>query len=251
VSDRAAIELFHLAFVAELGRKLDSKLYAIKGGCNLRFFFRSPRYSEDLDIDLQTVELGTLRSKVTRLLDSRSLGLVLGAKELRIVRQSAPKQTETTQRWKVDLERTEGGSRLHTKIEFSRRRRRGETAFDPVDPLLIAEHGVPALFATHYTALAAFAQKISALAHRRETQARDVFDLDLLLRSGASVRTRTDAPRADITRAQANALGVGFDAFQGQVLAFLPADEQAAFRDARAWERLVLRVVDALEGLSA
>lgn len=235
--------------MAELGRKLDPKLYAIKGGCNLRFYFQSPRYSEDLDVDVQIVELGTLRKKIVKLLDSRALSLVLGAKGLRVVRHSAPKQTETTQRFKIELESTERGSPLHTKVEFSRRKAFGETAFDPIDARLMAEHGVPAFFATHYTAPAAFVQKISALAHRTETQARDVFDLDLLLRSGISTRT-IHTKQADLTQAQANALGVDFDSFRGQVLAFLPADQQAAFRDAKVWERLVLRVVGALEALS-
>ena len=37
------IERFHLLFLAQLGQKLDKRFYALKGGCNLRFFFKSIR----------------------------------------------------------------------------------------------------------------------------------------------------------------------------------------------------------------
>ena len=45
-SPREAVELFHLVLIDLLGRKVDKKLYALKGGCNLRFFFKSFRPSE-------------------------------------------------------------------------------------------------------------------------------------------------------------------------------------------------------------
>ena len=48
------VELFHLLFLDQLGRKLDKRFYALKGGCNLSFFMKSIRYSEDMDIDIRT-----------------------------------------------------------------------------------------------------------------------------------------------------------------------------------------------------
>ena len=51
-SPKASVELFHLVFIDLLGRKVDKKHYALKGGCNLRFFFKSFRYSEDMDVDV-------------------------------------------------------------------------------------------------------------------------------------------------------------------------------------------------------
>ena len=44
------VELFHLLFLDVFGRKIDKRFYALKGGSNLRFFLRSFRYSEDMDI---------------------------------------------------------------------------------------------------------------------------------------------------------------------------------------------------------
>ena len=57
-TERQAIEIFHLSFIAQLGRRVDKALFAIKGGCNLRFYCRSIRYSEDIDIDIRTRHVG-------------------------------------------------------------------------------------------------------------------------------------------------------------------------------------------------
>jgi predicted nucleotidyltransferase component of viral defense system len=47
------VELFHLVFVRALFSELsDKRLVAIKGGINLRFYFQSVRFSEDLDLDV-------------------------------------------------------------------------------------------------------------------------------------------------------------------------------------------------------
>ena len=56
------VELFHLLFMEQLSQKLDKHLYALKEGCNLRFFFNSVRYSEDIDIDVHTVAVDTLKN---------------------------------------------------------------------------------------------------------------------------------------------------------------------------------------------
>jgi hypothetical protein len=47
LSVRQSTELFHLVFLRALVAKGEDKaLVALKGGCNLRFFFGSVRYSE-------------------------------------------------------------------------------------------------------------------------------------------------------------------------------------------------------------
>ena len=61
------VELFHLMFLRQFNNNIASELYAIKGGCNLRFFFQSVRYSEDLDIDIQTIQKQTLENKVNKI----------------------------------------------------------------------------------------------------------------------------------------------------------------------------------------
>ncbi len=49
-SVRQKREVFHFLFLEKLLKVSDPKLYILKGGVNLRFFFHSPRYSEDMGI---------------------------------------------------------------------------------------------------------------------------------------------------------------------------------------------------------
>jgi len=53
------------------------------------------------------------------------------------------------------------------------------------------DYELPPFMSSHYTPAAAFMQKIMTLATRRETQARDVFDLHLLIASGAVLTSKT------------------------------------------------------------
>lgn len=46
-----AREVVHLLILEELGKLRDGKAVALKGGVNLRLFFGSLRYSEDVDLD--------------------------------------------------------------------------------------------------------------------------------------------------------------------------------------------------------
>jgi predicted nucleotidyltransferase component of viral defense system len=71
-NDRQAIEIFHLLFLRAFGARVDKALFCLKGGCNLRFFLKSIRYSEDMDLDIQTMAPGTLTSNVNRVLDAES-----------------------------------------------------------------------------------------------------------------------------------------------------------------------------------
>src|ERR1035437_4541314 len=115
------VEQFHLLFLDQLGRRLDERYFALKGGCNLRFFLKSIRYSEDMDIDIQDVLRSRLREKVNAILDSKPFAQILQVRGVRIDHKSEPKQTDTTQRWKFTLLANDSTAPLHTKIEFSRR----------------------------------------------------------------------------------------------------------------------------------
>lgn len=236
------MELFHLAFLGELGTKLDQALYAVKGGCNLRFFFHSIRYSEDLDLDVETTGVQTLRRKVDRLLTSTSLERTMASRGVQLGSKSTPKQTETTQRWKIAL--TIDGQQAHTKVEFSRRGLQAGREFGPVDGQLTSRYGLARTMLSHYGREAALRQKVGALLGRSETQARDVFDLDLLI--GAQRNAPLALNAADVERAQERAVSVDFDTFRGQVLAYLPLELQRQYDAAKIWDQLVDRVVDAL-----
>jgi hypothetical protein len=44
-SERQTVDIFHLLFLRAFGARVEKTLFALKGGCNLRFFHRSVRTS--------------------------------------------------------------------------------------------------------------------------------------------------------------------------------------------------------------
>ncbi|MEE9309228.1 MAG: nucleotidyl transferase AbiEii/AbiGii toxin family protein, partial [Spirochaetia bacterium] len=109
------VELFHLLFLDQLGRKLDKRFYVLKGGCNLRFYLRSFRYSDDADLDVaQTFPKEKLQDRVVSILDSIPFRQILQIHGIRIDRWTDPEQIETTQRWKVMLAVSRSDLRLPT-----------------------------------------------------------------------------------------------------------------------------------------
>lgn len=247
-SERQIIELFHLIFVLHLGRRVDKRLYAIKGGCNLRFYWKSIRYSEDLDFDVRTMARATLENNVDTILQSKALELELRAHRIEIDHVTSAKQTDTTQRWKLGL-KVSGSDSIPTKIEFSRRTGLDpEHVLEPVDPALVNEYRLHTVLAQHYSREQAFRQKIIALARRAETQARDIFDLKLLLDGGAGKTALPAEHRKAIGKAGENALTIGFDEFAGQVRAYLQP-EYFDYYDRKVWESLQDEVVQKLETL--
>src|SRR5712691_5158792 len=101
IGDIQAVEKFHLLFLAQLGSRIDKRLYALKGGCNLRFFWKSIRYSEDIDFDVHTIARETLRKNVNQILSAPGFSRILRSSKIELGQLFEPKQTDTTQRWKV------------------------------------------------------------------------------------------------------------------------------------------------------
>jgi len=241
------VELFHLLFLDQLGRKLDKDLYSLKGGCNLRFFLKSPRYSEDMDLDIQTIAVKTLQNKVDRILRSLPFKQILQTHKIQIEETSKPKQTETVQRWKLGLRVSGGSTLVRTKIEFSRRGISDARKMEAIDPNIVERHHINPFFCMHYPPEVAFRQKVEALVGRNETQARDVFDLDLLIRSGADTSLVSEDLKRSAFQGGEAALSISFDDFQGHVIAFLPPELQTQYNSKEFWDEMVLRVVEALQ----
>ncbi|MFZ4694839.1 MAG: nucleotidyl transferase AbiEii/AbiGii toxin family protein [Verrucomicrobiia bacterium] len=244
-SPRRAIERFHLGFLDLLGRRVEKRLFAVKGGCNLRFFFRSIRFSEDLDLDAWTVSPVTLQRQVNHVLASPPLLQSLRAEGLSLGAVTEAKQTTTTQRWKVRL--VGRGEEIPTRIEFSRRGHDGEAVLEAVDPTVLRVHRLGSILAPHYGLQDAFRQKMSAMAGRREPQARDLFDLKLLLDQGARVPD-VKAAREEARQAVAVARTISHEQFMGQVVPFLDPEWQEFWSAPRAWNDLRAAVLRALGG---
>jgi len=241
------IEQFHLVFLAHLTRSTDKRSIVVKGGGNLRFFHRSIRYSEDMDLDVDGIDPHVLRDKVRAILTSRPFGQVLESRGIEIEHVTEHKQTPTVQRWKFGLRTGRGGRPFPTKIEFSRRGLDEGVEFGSLDPALVALHRLAPFMVSHYGAEAALRQKVGALAHRAETQARDIFDLHHLLAAGTPRAALRDVDGDDLEQARARATGIGFAIFKSQVLSYLRPEDQPRYDSADVWDTLVLEVVEALE----
>lgn len=247
LNERQAIEVFHLLFLHAFGARVDRSLYVLKGGCNLRFYCKSIRYSEDMDLDVHTMSVTTLRNNVERVLTSPTLADALLAQRLAVAGHSAPKQTLTTQRWKITLRLLDSQRDLPTKIEFSRRKADAGGELQPVDAEILRRYRLYPVLVQHYGLTPAFEQKVAALALRSETQARDLFDLKLLLDQGAAA---DKALKPLLAKAIENALSIGYDQFAGQVLAYLEPEYQHHYRPRKVWESLQDDVVQRLEALA-
>ena len=238
------IECFHLAFVQVLSSRFNQQHYVLKGGTNLRYFFNSHRYSEDIDFDAVIEEVWKLEEKVDDVLGSAAVTALLRSKGITVARVTKPKQTDTTQRWKVLLAVAGRDATISTKIEFSRRNGDRRRLLEAVPDRVVAPYALrpPTLF--HYTAAPAIEQKIKALALRMETQARDVFDLDLLLRRHPIAAEAVEPQTRE--RAVQRALELPVAAFRDQVAPFLDLEVAELYTDPATWEQMQTFVAERL-----
>jgi len=245
-------EFFHLVFLRALVRSIPLSTFALKGGANLRFFFGSIRYSEDMDIDVSGMAVHVLREKVMKVLESS--GLVdtlrtLGIEDLRLPDMARAKQTETVQRFKIGL-LTSAGEDLATKIEFSRRGLDEGIRAEPVSADVLAAYRMPPIIIPHYVARSAALQKVRALFSRTQPQARDIFDLYLL-------SSQPDVLEADlgqglvpsaVQRARDTIYSLGYQQYRDTVVSFLGPDDRMAYDSPQIWDEIRLRVLAMFEG---
>jgi predicted nucleotidyltransferase component of viral defense system len=239
------IEFFHIAFLAVLGTRLDPARYVLKGGANLRYFFASERYSEDIDIDLIRPVPWSFDDQVEGALTSPALRRLLGIGGLTLADHANTKQTETTHRWKIGIEAAGESSAVRSKIEFSNRGDGGSYSLASLPESVVAPYALRPPAVQHYDAQSALVQKVGALAGRPQTQARDVFDLELLLRRGTTLPDSIETAVRDA--ALERALEQDYAAFRDQVLPFLEPGAAELVATPAAWEQIQTFVAGKLE----
>lgn len=238
-----ATEQFHLIFLGHLSRRIAQDLFALKGGCNLRFYFKSIRYSEDIDFDVYKISLETLRSNVRNIFKSKIFIDTLHAAGIEISQTSEPKQTETTQRWKVLLKLDGFDREIPTKIEFSRRDEIQGAIMEPVDREILVKYKLYPISSYHYPRIWAVRQKIGALIGRAQTQARDIFDLSFLIYDKLDLEGYL-LSESEINKACEHALSLSFYDYQGQVVGYLMPEYQALYGTEQEWNRMVTKILD-------
>jgi hypothetical protein len=246
-------EGFLLAVLHVLEGKLDRSKFIVKGGMNLRAWFGSQRYSEDLDLDIVRIEPFALRDVMDRVLTAPLLRSLLASQRLSLVRVSRPKQTDTTQRWKFEIASLAGETvpPIATKLDINRRGADEGAATEPLLAQVRFIHGLPAIVATHYAASKAIQQKIHALAARRDPKARDVWDLEHLFRTTVGdPRPLPDALARLVPEAIERTLAFTFEDYRDQVLPFLTEEAREIYTLPQHWDAIRELVLDRLMGLS-
>jgi predicted nucleotidyltransferase component of viral defense system len=201
----------------------------------------------DLDVN-KALSKDKLQVIMSRLLESKTIEQILDVKGIRIQERSSPKQTDTTQRWKFALTVPRSSLPHRTKIEFSRRGMKSGLAFDSVDANLIHRYELTPILASHYQREDAYVQKVIALATRKQIQARDVFDLHLLLSSGVDTSVVFDKAAKHIQKAKDNIWAVSYDMFKSQVVSFLHPEYQAQYSSSDLWDSIILTLDTAFGG---
>ena len=243
-------EVFHIEFLRRLGMMVKAEDYAVKGGVNLRFFFKSFRYSEDMDMDARSVSRFQLKEVVMKIIDNHAFQDNL--KPFGIIRIVAPditkaKQTETTQRFKIHLI-SSSGEDLFTKIEFSRRAFTGNVVVGTVDDAILRAYKLAPLLVPHYDSYSAVTQKLHVLAARTAVQARDIFDLYILTSQYAVSDKRVDSIKTDtLSKAYERVFEVEFEQFSDTVISYLSAEDQAVYNNPKSWEEVRLKVAHFIE----
>ncbi|MBI4845331.1 MAG: nucleotidyl transferase AbiEii/AbiGii toxin family protein [Candidatus Omnitrophica bacterium] len=243
-------EVFHLEFLRWFGRKIKPAWYALKGGVNLRFFFNSFRYSEDMDLDIHTVKVVILADVVMGILQSVSFQDSLrpfGIEKIIPPNITKAKQTQTTQRFKIHLI-TPANEDFFTKIEFLRRGFKGEVVVQTVSTPILRLYKSSPLVVPHYDAQSAIIQKIEALSTRVMVQARDIFDLYMLASYYKPLeKKQIKMDLVKFKKACENVFTVSFEQFRDTVISYLAADEQAVYAEASLWDEIKLKVCAFIE----
>lgn len=247
-------EIFHLEFLRWFGRKLEAERYCLKGGVNLRFFFKSIRYSEDMDLDIQKIGVEKVKKIVMGILLTSGFSDSLrsfGIEKIVPPDLAKAKQTETTQRFKIHL-LTQSGEDLFTKIEFSRRGLKGSTAVESVSTEILRSYKMAPLLVPHYEAVSAVEQKIQALAQRSILQARDIFDLFILNSQVTTPKQKHfQVHKHVLEKAHENIFLVEFPQFRDSVVHYLGSEDQKTYSSPAVWDEIKLKTAHFLEELSS
>jgi hypothetical protein len=254
LSETALREVFHLLFLERLFAVSSPSQYVLKGGVNLRFFFASPRYSEDMDLDVLAGSVETLKKNGFKILEDKSLARAMQAFGVRAIQpndRSKAKQTETTQRFRVRLV-TNAGIELPTKIELSRRPPR--QTYDVVTEAIPGERARPygrlGFVCPHYDGASAALQKAHALVGRATPQCRDVFDLYVLSLGGHATRALFVERLSTKLRSAARDVidSLEHEAYVGQVVEFLEDEARARYGSKQSWDEIRVTVLELFDG---
>lgn len=242
-------EAVHVTLLRRLVERLPEGL-RLKGGVNLRLYYGSVRYSEDMDLDAAPRHRNKLQGVLTRIIEDPAYRRELDVLGIEGITPNAVQPGTGDAGLKFKLQAFAAGVPYHTKVEISFRETSpaawAEAAAIP--EVTQARYGCPGFSVARYEHAAAVVQKVNALATRSSVQARDIFDLDWLLdegrfpgrRSAAAKQLRAWHRQETLETATSRCLVIGDDQYRDQVESYLDAEARARF--AGRWDEMRLRV---------
>jgi hypothetical protein len=262
LSPTQAREAVHVLLLRELQEVKDARAVILKGGVNLRLFHGSPRYSEDMDLDGDPEARLAIRSTVRGIFDNREFARSLTRVGLRGVdpKEGPNKDTETTFRYKFHV-LAPGNQSYGTKVEVSFRPRNESDSHELAEPdpervaryLPSEEH----LIVQRYGRDAALRQKIEALAGRTRIEARDIFDIHMLLAAQDSREPALldflaeNIDSRTLSLAYERALELNYREYESLVVRFLENEAREEYRSPERWDVLRLETAALIEDVQA
>lgn len=262
ISPIQAREAVHVLLLRELQQVKDGRAVILKGGVNLRLFHESPRYSEDMDLDGDSDARLGIRSTIRGIFDDRQFARALSRLGLRGVdpKEGPNKDTETTFRYKFHV-LAPGSQSYGTKVEVSFRERNEADSFEIAEPdrNRVARYlsTDEKLLVQRYGRRAAIRQKIEALAGRMRIEARDIFDIHMLLGEEQPpspalldfLADNIEAPTLEL--AHERALELEYPEYESLVVRFLEDEAREQYRSQERWDVLRLKTAGLTESVQA
>lgn len=220
VRDALQCKILSEIFSADLQKHL-----ILKGGFAMRALFGSERMTKDIDFEADhSLSLWHLKQAIRHSLErALKLGIITDPKV------TEPKQTETTLRWKVNGF-THDGTPIHVTVEVSRRNNIDPLHLDTRTFNVPDEYGIPAFKVESYDDQAMAGSKVYALVSENRVAPRDLFDLDILIRSGVEppvdflLRKGVDRVESALNDLWTKIEMMDWELFSSEVIPFLPEE---------------------------
>lgn len=171
------VDLMQVEVLSALFRAQIDTTLVVKGGWAMRANFGATRMTKDIDLAAAPhASKASIQNRITRALKAvASTGL------FKKVEITQPKQTETTQRWKVSADYE--GAPIHLTIEVSKR---DLVPAEYIVDVEISQKDGRAINVKAYSPAMLAAAKIACILDDKRTAPRDVFDLHLLIENEAA-----------------------------------------------------------------
>lgn len=218
---------------------------ALKGGFAMRVLAGSVRYTKDLDLE----SCGSVPLKVIQSCIRKAVGDIKSTGFISDLTVSEPKQTETTQRWKIGGR--VGDQDVRLTVEVSRRNQEHQAQVQQVEH--DAGYGLGTALISCISLPSIAASKVDCLMNPNREAPRDIYDLYLLIKM--DIRPSPEAIAnygVDRLAAMRDALWakldkMDFEAAKQSLLGFLPPSASQALT-AEVWDEMRLVVDDKVRG---